>query len=157
MLPEKSFFAIKEPYFTVAHDMNSWYIRVDHPGNIVRLTSESRHLGLEFGLKSQVLASPDWKAAGNEAIKSDTLGGYARAMHCYSEGLRVVGGDKHLRADLLRNRAYANIELGRYDAAESDALASILDTEAGTAKYVGDLNYKAYRRASMAAYKLRKW
>ncbi|KAF2163158.1 hypothetical protein M409DRAFT_57821 [Zasmidium cellare ATCC 36951] len=101
VLPKGGFLAIKEPYYTVETDLQTWYIRVDHPSDIVQLSPQSAMYLLPFA------------------------SGYHQAAYCYTEGLASVGENVELKLDLLRNRAYANLELGYYDSAERDARASV--------------------------------
>ncbi|KAK4495362.1 hypothetical protein PRZ48_013693 [Zasmidium cellare] len=162
VLPKGAFLAIKEPYFTAQKNQTTWNIRVDHPGNIVRLTHNSPLLPLAWRLPALNIngarTAAYWKEEGNKAIKSGKMAGSSQAAHYYTEGLACVRDDEsELKSDLLRNRAAANLELGRYDAAKTDALAAINELGTKATDRINDLNFKAYRRAALAAYKLRQW
>lgn len=162
VLPKGAFLAIKEPYFTAQNNRTTWNLQVDHPSNIVRLTHNSPLLPLAWrtlalGISGARTAA-DWKEEGNKAIKSGKMAGLSHATHCYTEGLACVGDEKsELKLDLFRNRAAANLELGRYDAAKADALAAISGPAVEATDRMQELDFKAYRRAAVAAYKLRRW
>ena len=77
---------------------------------------------------------------------------FIAAVHSYSAGLQAVtDAEPDLRRDLLRNRAQAHILVHHYDAAITDALASLSNLSDGRSKA---LDGKALFRAAQAAYQL---
>ncbi|KAK6438010.1 hypothetical protein LTR95_005798 [Oleoguttula sp. CCFEE 5521] len=115
-----------------------WVIRIDHPSD----------------LHDKPADAMTCKSLGNEALaKMD----HWLAAKLYTDGLQVVGRhDEELEGDLSRNRSQAHLQLRHFDAAAADALQSIALT-AGVDDRSKQLNGKAWYRAAMAMYQLRRF
>ena len=80
---------------------------------------------------------------------------YIQAIEFWSRALEACGDDaESLKHDLHRNRATANMHLGRYENALEDARAAVLPEATNDEK---QLNAKAFYRAGMAAYRLERF
>lgn len=151
--------AIKEPYFAIDALENFRQIFVAHPSDIMTLDEEDSRLPLQFRKKLDLSrrSALQLKVDGNHKIKAkcpaDSVKLYTKAL-CLEKDLNT-----RLRSDLLRNRAQAYLDLQRFEVANDDALASILDAEdAGDDRgSMKQLNAKAYYRAGCAAYGLRQF
>lgn len=151
LLPLGMALAIKEPYYTFDHGKTGT-ICVDHPSDVVAFSMADPRVPHSLRSCEASQTSLQWKDAGNTFFNQKN---YTRALDAYTHGLEVVTLDQgNLRLDLLRNRAEANICLGRFDSAMIDALAGISDDPAGRAK---GLSAKACFRASRAAYELQQF
>lgn len=147
--------AIKEPYFAIDPLENFGHIFVAHPADIVILDEDDARVPFQFlrhrGLSGK--SALQLKVDGNHKIKAsrpaDAVKLYTKAL-CSESGLNT-----RLKSDLLRNRAQARLDLQHFEAANDDALASILD--AGDDVSIKGLNAKAYYRAGCAAYGLRRF
>lgn len=89
-----------------------------------------------------------WKAHGNAALKNKN---YQKANYSYGKGLSASGLSDTLKSDLHRNNACVELLLGLYDAAKTDALASLLNQPDDKSKA---LDIKALYRAGRALYEL---
>ncbi|KAK0847623.1 hypothetical protein LTR03_006182 [Friedmanniomyces endolithicus] len=99
------------------------------------------------------------KAEGNAVYGRKA---FVEAVEYYSEALQAscTEGKESLRYDLYRNRASANLLLGRFEGALADADAAIIPSapDSGVLKEAtAKLNGKAYYRAGRAAYALRNF
>ncbi|CAK4021026.1 TPR domain-containing [Lecanosticta acicola] len=160
VLPKGAVFAINEPYYKVAVD-GGYTIRVDHPTDIVHLREED--VLVPTGLRSkreeagQEETSAQWKTKGNAAFGARD---YHTAVDCYSAGLALCGDSSEdlVKFDLFRNRAIANIHLGRYETGAADAEAAIIPNSwsVHTADYAKK-NSKAHYRAGCALYHLQNY
>ncbi|KAI2462968.1 hypothetical protein F4781DRAFT_152782 [Annulohypoxylon bovei var. microspora] len=162
ILESATYFAIKEPYFTLTNQGEAT-LRVDHPSDLVvrggketdgALGSTSRTEGrIEDAAAAGDIARA-LKDRGNAALERQNLP-LAHAM--YTEGIGVAGrdaasaADPDLARDLYRNRAHVNLLLGHADEAKLDARAALVGKEDRRSK---DLDSKAYFRAGRAAYDL---
>ncbi|KAK5723704.1 hypothetical protein LTR15_005403 [Elasticomyces elasticus] len=155
-LPRGVVIAVREPFYKATMD-GGYTIRVDHPSDLVRLPAGHESIPAAFAPRLVELELPaeGFKMSGNAAYaKKDFLG----AVDCYSQGLRACSEDDGaLRYDLHRNRANANLLLGRFEGALADAEAAIIPVPAGGEldEASKKLNGKAYYRAGRAAYALR--
>ncbi|KAK4502484.1 hypothetical protein PRZ48_005909 [Zasmidium cellare] len=168
ILPKGQLLAVKEPYYKVTAD-GAPMVRVDHPSDFVILRPEDSAIPLQLRPKLlELVDSPSaWKAKGNAAFKARD---YRGAIELYSNGIEFdqtnptchqekEGSTHLLQLDMYRNRAQANINLGRYEAALADAEASIIssdDLASGEAGLVNS-NVKAFYRAGIAAYHLQSY
>ncbi|KAF2163267.1 hypothetical protein M409DRAFT_26311 [Zasmidium cellare ATCC 36951] len=168
LLPKGQLLAVKEPYYKVTAD-GAPVVRVDHPSDLVVLRPEDAIIPMQ--LRPKLLELVDslshWKAKGNAAFKAKD---YRGAIEMYSKGIdyQQMGPECHqpkeegtlmLRLDMYRNRAQANIYLGRYEAALADAEASFIITNAWTQAEASHVNskIKAFYRAGIAAYHLQNY
>ncbi|CAK1364786.1 unnamed protein product [Cercospora beticola] len=148
--------AVKDPYYKIAVD-GGCVIRVDHPGNIIVL-----HEGHEIVPKTLREAELDslsvdganmYKERGNKSYQKTD---YSQAVRFYSRGLEICDAAATVKYDLRRNRAMANMYLGRHEAALEDAKAAVISTKDLNEKSK-KLNGKAYYRAGCAAYQLERF
>ncbi|USW52282.1 Putative SET domain, tetratricopeptide-like helical domain superfamily [Septoria linicola] len=115
-------------------------IRVDHPSNIVVL--HEYNILVPKNLQSADLDTLDidavksHKSKGNAALASKT--------------------DDPIKYDLYRNRAMANLYLGRNEIALNDAKAAVVPAEKLTSE-LKKLNAKTFNRAGCAAYNLERF
>lgn len=158
VLPLGSVIAIKEPRLDVRKppepgDQLPCFLTVEHISDLIILHPLHQLTPLAF---RQASVQPEteqtaleWKSLGNTALKANSM---QLARNYYSAGLAVAGSHQsELKHDLLRNRALANLNLGRCDAALADALASISEPSSIESQR---LNFKAYHRAGRAEYLL---
>ncbi|KAF7187933.1 SET and MYND domain-containing protein 5 [Pseudocercospora fuligena] len=160
-MPAGTVLAVKEPYYTLDRSLDLWSIRSEHPNDVLPLSRNHSLVPLSMRMSTMAIDNKgalEWKHDGNVALRPANPGGYALAVHFYNKGLEKVSDSEiTVKRDLLRNRAHANLQLSRFDAAKADAVASlILDSDADT-ELTRNLDYKAYRRAATAAYGLRQW
>ncbi|SMY22665.1 unnamed protein product [Zymoseptoria tritici ST99CH_1A5] len=161
VLPLGSVIAIKEPRLDVRKppepgDQLPCFLTVEHISDLIILHPLHQLTPLAF---RQASVQPEteqtaleWKSLGNTALKANSM---QLARNYYSAGLAVAGSHQsELKHDLLRNRALANLNLGRCDAALADALASISEPSSIESQR---LNFKAYHRAGRAEYLLDWW
>ncbi|TVY22389.1 hypothetical protein LHYA1_G008421 [Lachnellula hyalina] len=145
VLESGSVFEIKEPYFTLS-DEGHPTLRVDHPSDIMQ--SSSAFVTPQDIEASTTKTAQMYKEEGNAALKNQEL---PRAHANYTQGLHLVTTDgsaqEDFAYDLFRNRAHVNLALHRFDAAKTDALASLTGREDKKA-----LDSKAYFRAGCAAH-----
>ncbi|KAF2087819.1 SET domain-containing protein [Saccharata proteae CBS 121410] len=125
LFPEGRIIAIKEPFYKSSpHDYE--YIRVDHPSNIMilRQTADIIPASMRLDIEDSIISAAEWKSGGNEAVLAED---YLEAINCYSQALLAIRSpeEESLRAVILRNRAQMFIDLGFYDDAKVDALASL--------------------------------
>lgn len=169
LLPKGQLVAVKEPYYKATAD-GGHVVRVDHPSDLLLLRPEDDIIPLQLRPKLlELVNSPAyWKAKGNAAFKA---GDYRGAVDLYSKGLEQPQNDpicsqgqeegvgSLLRLDMFRNRAQANIYLGRYESALADAEASIIAADVssdGEARHVKS-NAKSFYRVGIAAYHLQQY
>lgn len=154
VLPAYAILAIKQPYYKVTVD-GGVTVRVDHPSDLVLLFDhDGRAPSALWPTPSKFILEQDalsLKARGNQAFKEKN---HRKAVELYTRGLNSCPAEQVTLAkfDLYRNRAIANINLRRYEAALADAEASILPEWIPQAS---ENNAKALYRAGCAAYQLR--
>ncbi|KAF2215382.1 hypothetical protein CERZMDRAFT_36205 [Cercospora zeae-maydis SCOH1-5] len=148
--------AVKEPFCRLS-DNGGCMIRVDHPGNIIVLHESHeivpktlRHSELDSLTVDSAQMS---KEKGNASYREAD---YAQAVWLYSEGLKACCAQDTIKYDLHRNRAMANIHLGRHESALQDAKAALIPTKI-MSDDVKKMNGKAYYRAGRAAYHLERY
>lgn len=151
VLPKGSLYAIKEPFFELPKK-DEPLVRVDHPSDLVKISDTQKRA--VKGLKDQSSEVQDalkYKDDGNGAFKNKD---YLSAVELYSESLDVCKDeDQALRSIALRNRAIVNLHLHRYEAAASDARASLTSGDKLDEK-VKKSNATAHFRAGRAEYQL---
>lgn len=150
LLSNNAIVAVKEPYYTSSID-GGVLIRIDHPSDLLRLSSDSSLIPPSMNPTSKTSLSPtELKEMGNEAFKRND---WEIAVDCYSTALAVNQDNDDIRRTLHSNRSQARINLGQYEVAVQDALVAI---EHGD--HVSDesktLNLKSLERAGRAAYEL---
>ena len=160
MVPNRAIYAIKEPFYTPDKNQTSWYVRIDHPSDLVRLPVNHPLVPLAWRAEAMSISNRlhnrrfsvnpalDSKHEGNAAIK---MRNFAKAERCYTTAIAALEDeDAALKQDLYRNRSYANLELGYYDSAIADALESIIPPTPGSSSIkpeAAKFNYKSYYRA----------
>lgn len=150
LLPNNAIVAVKEPYYTSTID-GGVLIRIDHPSDLIQLSSDSSLIPSNMKPVSKTSLSPtELKETGNEVFKRHD---WEVAVDCYSTALGVNQDNDDIRRTLHSNRSQARINLGHYELAVQDALVAI---EQGD--HVSDesktLNLKSLERAGRAAYEL---
>ncbi|KAI7775561.1 hypothetical protein LA080_006572 [Diaporthe eres] len=150
VLPKGAIVAVKEPYFKATAD-GSVMVRVDHPSDIVLLEPHDSLVPSQWrrGPKAAKTAS-QLKEEGNTAFK---LGNWQEAGECYTKALAMADNHTDLRRALHRNRAQVYLNLGQYQFALEDAMASVTSGE-DTPHQTKMLNVKSYFRAGRAQYQL---
>lgn len=154
VLPRGAVVAIKEPYYKYTAD-GGVFVRVDHPTDFVLLKPGNSIIPRRFDARIKQIGQSAirLKEEANSKFKS---GDFQVAADIYSDALDACGlgeDDGDLRRDLCRNRAGANLQLGRYELAIKDAMASMTSAE-DISEAAKSLNIKALYRAGKAAYEL---
>jgi hypothetical protein len=94
-------------------------IRVDDPTNLkLRQTSREIERILEYG----PVDVKGWRTKGNTLVKR---GRVDEALEAYNTGITYAGGDPKLRASLFRKRATTFFDVGKFQAARREAMASL--------------------------------
>ena len=155
-LPRDAILAIKNPYLTFSE--RGYLLHIAHPSDVVRLGPTHPLVPAAFMTEVEpqlptLKSAHQHKADGNTALGRKAV---EEAIRSYTEGILAVAEDDEFSTlhDLYRNRAHANLLVGRYDAAMDDALASLLDDIDGGSRAS---NVKAFFRAGKAAYHLRDY
>ena len=155
LLPEGALLAVKEPYYTIAEGGHG--LRIDHPSDLVQSNPRYQQVPDSFRFDAAEecnKSASEFKQAGNDAYKK---GSYFAALWAYGQGVDACSTeDADIRHDILRNRAIVNTYLRRFEAALSDAKASIIPGKDHEEKIIA-LNAKAHFRAGRAAYNLAKF
>ncbi|ROT37968.1 SET domain-containing protein [Sodiomyces alkalinus F11] len=111
-------FILKEPFFKRATD-GSYSLRVDHPGDIVRLESNDERIPSKW--RSRPLmhgqTSKHIRLQGNEATRREQ---WAVAERLYTAAIQTASTTEEIQLAHL-NRSLANLRLGRPELALSDA------------------------------------
>jgi tetratricopeptide (TPR) repeat protein len=121
-----------------------------HPSDVVVLDQDHELYPAKWKTVQRNVAkdAAQWKVYGNAALKEKN---FQKANYSYSKGLSAPGLNEILKNDLHRNKAYVEVLLGLYDAAKTDALASLLYQPDDKSK---ELDCKAFYRAGRAMYEL---
>ncbi|KAL6897058.1 hypothetical protein GGI43DRAFT_106339 [Trichoderma evansii] len=154
VLPQGAIVAIKEPYYKRTAD-GGLFVRVDHPTDFVLLKPGDSIIPRSLDARTKKInqSAIRLKEEGNAKFKR---GEFQVAAEVYSDALEACGlgeDDDDLRRDLRRNRAAANLRLGRYELAIKDAMASMISTE-HISEAAKSVNAKALYRAGKAAYEM---
>ncbi|KAK7995810.1 TPR domain protein [Apiospora marii] len=154
ILPEGIVLAVKEPYY-LSFPGGQHGIQVDHPSDLIELDISSDLYPTEW--KDEVLAQypkgpSQLKSEGNKAVGKKEFMRAAR-LYTMAASLCTLAEDA-LKRDILRNRAVANLSLGRFQQALSDAIASIDPSTEDMDDHHALLQYKAQCRAGWALYGL---
>lgn len=144
LFPPGTAMALKEP-FCAKGDFGDAVLRVDHLSDIVTVTLTDSRVPTRFNQLSdhdKSATALQWKERGNESLKTND---FAAALNSYTLALsKVPETEPKLRHDLYRNRAQAQLMLGRYYAAQKDAELAICGT--------ADLDVKAKFRTALSYY-----
>lgn len=144
LFPPGTAIALKEPFVTKG-EYDEEILRVDHLSDIITIPLTDPRVPQRFNQVSdhdQQATALQWKERGNEALKKND---HAGAVNVYTLALAKVSEDERkLRSDLHRNRAQAELMLGRYFAAQTDAEMSICG--------VAELDVKAKFRMAISCY-----
>lgn len=149
-LSEGQVFKVLEPWFTMSEvEEGEATIRIEHPSDLLIVSEDDADCGKSAG---------KCKEEGNTALREKDL---LLAEEKYTQGLKIIEKGKEgvnagkeddkMEKDLFRNRAHINLLLSRFDAAKSDALASLTSSETQKHK---ELDSKAFLRAGLASYSL---
>lgn len=154
VLPQGAIVAVKEPYYKLTADGGP-FVRVDHPTDFVLLKPGNSIIPHAFDnyIKQIGQSATRLKEEGNSKFQRSE---FQAAAEIYSDALDACsldGDDDGLRRDLCRNRAAANLRLGRYELAIKDAMASMASAEE-ILEASKSLNIKALYRAGKAAYEM---
>jgi len=153
VLPKGLVFAIKQPLCLIFSDGKRDAIVIDHPSDMVEVGLESPLMPSAFKQDLLSMHGKDpinIKTEGNRALLSRD---YPSAVRLYSMAIALCGpqDQRRLRCDLFRNRSLANNYLGRFQKAQEDAAASLLES---TDEESRKLDSKAYLRMGRASYQL---
>lgn len=153
VLPQGAIVAIKEPYYKFVTTQGVTMVYVDHPTDLVLLKPGNGIIprGLDTRPMEMSRSALRLKEEGNAKFVNRN---FQAAAEIYSDALGACGlseSDDALRRDLHRNRAAANLRLGRYDPVIKDALDSMVPAEDKSEAAKG-ANIKALHRAGKAAY-----
>ncbi|KAK7700105.1 hypothetical protein SLS64_011123 [Diaporthe eres] len=150
VLPKGAIVAVKEPYFKATAD-GGVMVRVDHPSDFVLLEPHDPLVPPQWS-KGPKAAETEFhlKEKGNTAFK---IGNWQEAGECYTKALAMADNHTDLRRALHRNRAQVYLNLGQYQFAFEDAIASVTSGE-DTPHQAKMLNVKSYFRAGRAQYQL---
>jgi tetratricopeptide (TPR) repeat protein len=142
--------AVKNPYLKSVIVNSGMTLCAFHPSDIVVLDSDHELFPAKWKTAQHNVATDaaEWKAYGNAALKEKN---YQKANYSYGKGLSASGLNETIKSDLHRNKARAELLLGLYDAANTDALASLLHQSDDRSK---ELDSKAFYRAGRAMYEL---
>lgn len=150
VLPKGGIVAVKEPYFKATAD-GGVTVRVDHPSDFVLLKPHDPLVPSQWKTGPQVaLTECQLKEKGNTAFKH---GNWQEAGECYTRALAMADNHTDLRQTLHRNRAQVYLNLGQYQFALEDAIASVTAGD-DTPHQAKMLNVKSYFRAGRAQYRL---
>ncbi|KAM7193872.1 hypothetical protein V8F33_007558 [Rhypophila sp. PSN 637] len=152
-VPEGCFVAIKEPYYIYNNSPGAsgealdFMICVDHPSDVVLLRFTDPIIPESLRLGPILQTADDWRNAGDKAFLEKD---YPTAIFCYTEGLEACDpstpSDDPKRRSIHTKRSGTNLLLGRYDAAKSDAIASLTGSP--------NADWKAHFNAGRASYGL---
>ncbi|OQO11099.1 hypothetical protein B0A48_05354 [Cryoendolithus antarcticus] len=165
MFTRGSLVAIKQPCLKAENlygklddlkgQMPIFMVHVDHPSDLVLLESKEEVIeNISTAAQQKQADAKICKEQGNAALAGKMCW---RACQMYTHGLKIVSeNDQELKADLFRNRSRANLLLGQFDAAFSDAVHSLVYTR-GVDSRAKSLKSKARYRAAAAAYNLGRY
>lgn len=144
LFPPGTAIALKEPFFTKG-EFDEQVFRVDHLSDIITVPLTDGRVPRRFAQVSdhdQKATAVQWKERGNESLKGND---FAAAVNSYTLALaKLTETEQKLRCDLHRNRAQAQLMLGRYRDAQKDAEQSMCGVTA--------LDLKAKFRIAMSQY-----
>jgi tetratricopeptide (TPR) repeat protein len=142
--------AVKNPYLRSVITNGGMTLSAFHPSDIVVLDQDHELFPAKWKTAQHNVATDaaQWKVYGNAALKEKN---YQKANYSYGKGLSAPGLDETIKSDLHRNKALAELLLGLYDAANTDALASLHNKSDAKSKELGT---KAFYRAGRAKYEL---
>jgi tetratricopeptide (TPR) repeat protein len=142
--------AVKNPYLRSVIANGGMNLCAFHPSDIVVLDQDHELFPAQWKTAQHNVAkdAAQWKVYGNTALKEKN---FQKANYSYGKGLSAPGLTETLKSDLHRNKACVELFLGLYDAAKTDALASLLHRSDDKSK---ELDCKAFYRAGRALYEL---
>lgn len=149
ILPKGVVIAVKEPYLEMTSD-DGVAVRVDHPSDVILLDSHDSLVPSHWRSPRVAMTGSQLKEEGNVAFRQ---GNWQKAADCYTAALTRADNNTDLHSSVCRNRAQVHLNLGQYEFALEDAIASIVagDDLSHQAKM---LNMKSYYRAGRAQYHL---
>ncbi|KAL8823300.1 MAG: hypothetical protein Q9191_005988 [Dirinaria sp. TL-2023a] len=142
VLPQKTVWIVKEPYFKVMND-GGYGIRVDHISDLVQLSDGDERIPEIWRPRISELeqGAIALKDDGNNALKAGKM---YEAVSRYTKGLNQAQEAEQRRLIQL-NRSLANLRLGAYDQALEDA---------GYSRNASDNSEKGFYRAARSLYEL---
>jgi hypothetical protein len=154
-----SWFAIKEPFLTLQVETGTQCVQIDHPSDLTYADSWPPNVFTKFGVHNSLTDTEsrnplECKEAGNSNLSRKNL---AAAHASYTVGFQLIAGasessDQCVKQDLHCSRSLVRLNLGRYEGAMEDAIASL--THISDEKHK-KLDGKAYFRAASASYHLK--
>ena len=149
LFPPGTVMALKDPYLAKG-EFGEDVLKVDHLSDLVTLPLMDPRVPEQFTKLvklDEATTALQWKERANASLgKAD----YAGAINAYTSGIANVSEDEQqLRCDLYRNRAQAQLMLGRYWAAQKDAQLAASGTK--------DLDVKAKFREAQSFYGRGDW
>ncbi|KAI0126164.1 hypothetical protein BJ170DRAFT_685405 [Xylariales sp. AK1849] len=148
ILPNGLVFAVKEPHYVVFSNGKHGIV-IEHPSDMVELDLANSLVPFRWKQALISLYSSDPSVLKEKANAALAGGDSAGASRIYTIGLSMCRSDDvDLRDHLRRNRAEANLSLGRYHQAWNDALTSL------SSKGITPFDRKALYRAGRASYEL---
>ncbi|KAK7994993.1 tpr domain protein [Apiospora arundinis] len=114
---------LKEPFFKVTV-AGAYSLRVDHPSDLVWLAPDDE--GIPKGWRQRDPISNDSVRARMDGNKAISANAWAEAERLYSSAINTARTTDESRL-AHQNRSFANLCLGHYENALSDALKSIAD------------------------------
>ncbi|KAK2627525.1 hypothetical protein QTJ16_003491 [Diplocarpon rosae] len=137
VLPKDTVILLKEPYFKIVGD-GGYGLRVDHPTDIVYLSSDDPIFPQAWKKESSSLGAEDWKQRGNTNVQ----------INNFRDAIRD-NSPTPLEAEIIHNnRALVYLRLQQYDAALRDS-SFIPNPE--------NRSEKALYRGSLALYNLGRY
>lgn len=156
-IPEGTCIVVKEPYYKF-NMSGDYMVCVDHPSDVVLLGDGSSLIPEHWRSEGKPTETTDgWREKGDRAfIEKDlrvALYSYTRALASLSTATCTSSTSSpstpsipQTRASLHAKRSNVNLALRRFDAARSDAIASVTGSAAS--------DWRAYLTAARAAYGL---
>ncbi|GAB0138026.1 hypothetical protein EsDP_00006273 [Epichloe bromicola] len=121
--------ALKEPFLKYCTE-GSYALRVDHVSDVTWLEGAEEHVPIQWRRSLILEDSTRIRLQGNDAVQSQK---WAEAERLYTRAIRAAASPEEERPAYL-NRSLANLRLGRFEKAFSDAVHS---REAGMASEKG--------------------
>ncbi|KAK7959153.1 uncharacterized protein PG986_004007 [Apiospora aurea] len=138
---------LKEPFFKGTTD-GTYSLRVDHVNDIIWLAPDDEHVPAKW--RRQQIAAPneslEARMRGNKAVQNNN---WAEAQRLYSTAVSSAATLEEARLAHL-NRSLANLNLGRFEDALSDAMKGVQDEKPNESE-------KALFREARALYRMERY
>ncbi|CAJ2507834.1 Uu.00g090200.m01.CDS01 [Anthostomella pinea] len=138
---------LKEAFFKATTD-GTYSLRVDHVNDIIWLADDDEHIPAKWRRQRLAVqqASLEARMQGNKAVSNND---WAKAERLYSSAISAAETSEESMLALL-NRSLANLRLGRFENALSDATRGTVDKEPSESE-------KALFREARALYEMRNY